>query len=605
MTTLRDQSKPILYGLVVLFILAMGNFGNVFSSTNPNRGTSEFCDPNLFIACSDDGKISVTVDNFNQRFNSNIDYYLSLVTQPIRINDQDVLTGAFDKQLDTLNAKAQLYRIMISDQVKDKFINELNLAPQKNYSDEMIDYIRNYPNANRNFKSELESYNLFIVDSVFNIEMYEAAVNNGTIDDLINQGFEINNPQEARFYNSRGATRWNNWLASMKKGIGSNRLNSILEATQSLSNLELEEQFILENSSFDFDYITFDLNSIADIEISEKELNEYYNKVKDDINYDLKIDKKRTIEFVKWNTTNFDSETKDSIKKLAKDFRRNARRNSFESALESNNNYTLYRKVELTNDFGTSKSGLGSQILDADSSKTALYNLIGAGRKIINFAFNNDIGEIKLIDIESDRKNDSLNDIGVFRIESEKNDGYVTLEDNSLKERLTNELIFMKKIELAKVEFNSLINSYNKYIEEEGYDNLTVEDLKEFDPLDQWINGEEGISDKLLLRNYIGSINNFTTSFINISLRDLDSSEERIKASLLTSNKGMNYDIFAVDNDNICIIRLNDIPDSPSNIDIIEYKKSELQRLSNSRINLFVKDQEVTSNVKDNRTLVY
>ena len=112
----------------------------------------------------------------------------------------------------------------------------------------------------------------------------------------------------------------------MKRQIASTRFNYILGATQSLSNLELEEQFILQNSSFDFDYLTFDLNSIDDIEISDEELNEYYNKVKDDINYDLKIDNKRTIEFVKWNSTNLDSEAKDSIKKLAKDFRRNARR---------------------------------------------------------------------------------------------------------------------------------------------------------------------------------------------------------------------------------------------------------------------------------------
>lgn len=598
MTTLRDQSKPILYGLVVLFILAMGNFGNVFSSTNPNRGTSEFCDPNLFVACSDDGKISISVDNFNQRFNSNIDFWLNQVTFNSQFN-------AIDKQLDTLNAKGRVYNSLLNEQINNKFISELNLSPQKNYSDEMMNFIRNYPNFNSTYKLELESYNLFIVDSAFNQEQYEAAVNDGTIDDKINENFELNNPQQAQLLYTRGTTRWNNWVSTMKRQIASTRFNYILGATQSLSNLELEEQFILQNSSFDFDYLTFDLNSIDDIKISDEELNEYYNKVKDDINYDLKIDNKRTIEFVKWNSTNLDSEAKDSIKKLAKDFRRNARRNSFKSALESDNNYTIYRKVELSNDFSTSKSGLASQILDADSTETALYNLIGAGRAIINFAFNNDIGEIKLIDIESDRENDSIDDIGVFHIESEENDGYLTLEDSNVKERLTNELIFMKKIELAKDEFNSLIDNYNKYIKEEGYDNLTEDDLKDFDPLDQWINGEEGISDKLLLRNYVGSINDFTTSFININLRDLFSTEEKIKASLLTSNKGMNYDIFAVDNDNICIIRLNTSPENPSESDINEYKKSELDRLSNSRVNLFIQDQKETSNVKDNRSLVY
>ena len=190
MTTLRDQSKPILYGLVVLFILAMGNFGNVFSSTNPNRGTSEFCDPNLFVACSDDGKISISVDNFNQRFNSNIDFWLNQATFNSQFN-------AIDKQLDTLNAKGRVYNSLLNEQINNKFISELNLSPQKNYSDEMMNFIRNYPNFNSTYKLELESYNLFIVDSAFNQEQYEAAVNNGTIDDKINENFELNNPQQA------------------------------------------------------------------------------------------------------------------------------------------------------------------------------------------------------------------------------------------------------------------------------------------------------------------------------------------------------------------------------------------------------------------------
>jgi len=186
MTTLRDQSKPILYGLVVLFILAMGNFGNVFSSTNPNRGTSEFCDPNLFVACSDDGKISISLENFNQRFNSNIDFWLSQAT----FNSQ---FSAIDKQLDTLNAKSRVYNSLLNEQINNKFISELNLSPQKNYSDEMMSFIKNYPNFNSTYKLELESYNLFMVDSVFNQEQYELAVDNGTIDDIINENFELNN----------------------------------------------------------------------------------------------------------------------------------------------------------------------------------------------------------------------------------------------------------------------------------------------------------------------------------------------------------------------------------------------------------------------------
>ena len=63
--------------MVVLFILAMGGFGDIFSSTNPNRGNSDVCNPELYIACSDDENISITVEEFNRRFNSNVDYWIN------------------------------------------------------------------------------------------------------------------------------------------------------------------------------------------------------------------------------------------------------------------------------------------------------------------------------------------------------------------------------------------------------------------------------------------------------------------------------------------------------------------------------------------------
>lgn len=67
----------------------------------------------------------------------------------------------------------------------------------------------------------------------------------------------------------------------------------------------------------------------------------------------------------------------------------------------------------------------------------------------------------------------------------------------------------------------------------------------------------------------------------------------------------MNYQIFAIDNDNIAVIRLNNIPDLPSIDEIENYKNSELERLARSQSNLFLQDQKETANIKDNRTLVY
>ena len=82
MSTLRDQSKPLLYGLIVLFVLAMGNFASIFSSANPNSGNSENCDPTIFVACSDDDNIVVTKDEYYSRYNSSIAVSYTHLTLP-------------------------------------------------------------------------------------------------------------------------------------------------------------------------------------------------------------------------------------------------------------------------------------------------------------------------------------------------------------------------------------------------------------------------------------------------------------------------------------------------------------------------------------------
>ena len=155
MTTLRDQSKPVLYALVVLFILAMGNFGNIFSSANPNRGDGDTCDPELFIACSDDENISITVEEFNRRFENDVDFWIRQATFNSQFN-------AIDKQLDTLNAKDRVWNAILNERINNQFIKELELTPTENYSEGMINFIKKYPDFNSNYKTELESYGLLL-----------------------------------------------------------------------------------------------------------------------------------------------------------------------------------------------------------------------------------------------------------------------------------------------------------------------------------------------------------------------------------------------------------------------------------------------------------
>ena len=431
MSTLRDQSAPVLYGLVVLFILAMGGFGSIFSSTTSNKGNSENCDPERFVACSDDEVISITVDEYFGRYNNNPDFYHS------RANPfgPDSPYSATDQQLDTINALNQVWSILVNQKVNNKFIKDLELRSEKPnqnsaHLDEILTFIKKYPNLNSIFKLELEALDLFMVDSTFNQTLYEAAVDSGIFYNMFNNAFALTFPQQDKQIRSQGSTRWDNWFSTMQRYLASQKLNYIINSTQSLSKIELKDQLILEQGIFNFDYVTYSLENI-DVEITDEEIAEYYNSVKDDESYNLKKDKRRVVQFVKWNTTGLDETKRDSIKKLAKEFRRTARKNGFDTAVEKNNTFSLNKQITLSNEFSLSGSGLGTQTQNSDGTSAPFYNIIGAGRKIIEFAFTNDIGEVQLININSDRKNNKgFNDIGVFYIKEELPEGFQRVEKN-------------------------------------------------------------------------------------------------------------------------------------------------------------------------------
>ena len=596
MSTLRDQSKPLLYGLIVLFVLAMGNFANIFSSANPNSGDSENCDPTIFVACSDDDNIIVTKDEYYARYNNSIDYFHNQVTFGSQYN-------ATDRQLDTLNALNAVWNSIINEKVMNKYINDLDLISY-NPSPEMVVFIKNYPNFNSTFKSELELYKMFIVDSVFNQEQYEESVEMGSIDEMINASFRNNYPEQASILDNRGTNRWNNWFATMKRQIANIKLNYIINATQSLSNLELSDQLLIDSSIFNFDYLTYSISDANDISITDEEINSYFNEIKNDESYVSQESDKRTIQFVKWNLSDLNSTEKDSIQKLAKKFRKDARKYGFKETMKNNTSFNVYAEVALANDFSLSKSGLSTQISTTDSTKSALYNVIGAGREIIKFVFANEIGQIKLLNINSDRANNGFNDIGVFYIKNELAGDDLTLEETGIKNRLENELSFKKKYDNAKPNFEVIIQKYEQYLIDEGYENLSDADLNDFDPLDQWVNGSEEAQEKILFRTHNGSINEFLSSFINTSLRKTLFDDNDLKGFLLSLNEGLNYTIKAIDNDNLMIIRMNKKPTITID-EINAYKKNELTRLVNSQSGLFLEAQKESANIKDNRTLIY
>tara|TARA_X000001036_G_scaffold100180_1_gene93348 strand:- start:5945 stop:7747 length:1803 start_codon:yes stop_codon:yes gene_type:complete len=598
MSTLRDQSAPVLYGLVVLFILAMGGFGSIFSSTSSDRGNSENCDPERFVACSDNQNISITVEEYFRRYNNNPGFFHNRAN-PFGPNSP---YSATDQQLDTINALNQVWSSLINEKVNSQFVSDLELVsedPNENspHLEEILAFIKNYPNFNPTYKAELEILGLFMVDSTFNQVLYEASVDNGILYSKLNDAFALTFPQQDLQIKTQGSSRWNNWFSTMKRQLANVKLNYIINSTQSLSELELKDQLLLEQGIYNLDYLTYSLSDI-EVEITDNEIQDYYNSIKDDESYNLKKDTRRVVQFVKWNMNDLNENEKDSIKKLAKDFRKSARRNGFDTAVEKNNTYSLSKEITLSNEFSLSGSGLGTQTKKLDGSSAPFYNIIGAGRKIIEFAFTNDIGEIKLLNINSDRKTNGFNDIGIFHIKEELSEGYIPLEESGIKDRLEKELTYAKKCELAKVEFNSMLNNYSDFLSD-----LSQEDIDSFDPLSYWLENDEAASKNILIRNHKGSINDFLLSFINTDLRNTLISIPELKGFLLTLDEGLDFTMNPIDNESIVLFRVNELPDENS-MDLSLYKSNELEKLKNTQSSLFLEDQKETANIKDNRTQV-
>ena len=599
MSTLRDQSAPVLYGLVVLFILAMGGFGSIFSSTSSSKGNSENCDSERFVACSDNENISITIEEYFRRYNNNPDFYHNRAN-PFGANSP---YSATDQQLDTINALNQVWSVVINEKITNEFITDLNLKtidPTENspHLDEILAFIKNYPNYNSTFKTELEAYGLFMVDSVFNQTLYETCVDDGTLYNKINESFALNFPQQDLQLKNLGTTRWNNWFSTIKRQLATTKLNYIINSTQSLSELELKDQLILEQGSFNFDYLTFDMSNI-EVNVSDEEINQHFEKIKLDDKYNLKTTDKKMVEFVKWNMKGLDDNQRDSIKKLAKDFRRSARKNGFNKACETNNNYSIRKEIALSNEFSLSGSGLGTQTKNSDGSNVPFYNLIGAGRKIIEFAFSNKLGEIKLINIVSDRKNDKgFNDIGVFHIKEDLPSGYLTLEESGMKDKIRKELSYQKKYDVAKKQFEEMLSTYKEFLSD-----LTKEDIESFDPLSYWLENDENASSKILFRTHKGSINDFLQSFIGTDLRNSMITLPELKANLLSMSEGLNFNVYPIDNQNVAMFRINEIPNLDL-LDLSEYKNNEITRLANTQSSLFLEDQKESSNIKDNRNLI-
>ncbi len=674
MSTLRNRSKPLMFGLAFIFIFFMtGLFQLVISDETQNTN-------NNYIASSDkETFLNITEEQYFDRYERSKDFW----HQRANPFGPDSPYSAIDKQLDTINAKMQVWAPMINDRIYKDFIQDLELIPPTdldNYKnwDQIRVFVKNYPTNNPTFKQELEALRLYDAATdtfyTFSQELYEKAVDDLSIETDMDKAWKIYNIElydlmyavrdaDGNFSIKNGektyrGSRWTDWFSTMLNNIAEQKFRHIINSTLSMSSLELKDQMILEKEVFDFDYLTLSMKDI-EVEVTDKEIEEYYNSIKDDPSYNLKANPKKVVEFVKWdiitlneiktnyleinpdfetdlitlglyidknsnvnqtlykqavtketleqdykdaysgNETNVNSwddwveemmiyqdEERESAEELAGDFEEKAKK-GWNNAIDNDDTHSLHLEIELSNEFSMSESGLGEQVTDSDDVKKPLYNVIGAGRKIIEFAFKNDVGTIKQISIDSDRSNGTgFNDIGVFYIKEKISNKYLSLDESGKKNQLRNELEYKQRNEIAKKIFEETLNQYSS----EEFES------SDFDLLAYLAENDEN----LLIMNHNGTINNFVNSLINTNLRNSLMNSDELKGFMISLDEGFNYTIIPIDNENVAVFKINSKPDT-ENLLVEDYKKTEQTRLQNTQMTLFLEDQKESANITDNR----
>ena len=146
MSDIRNQQAPIIYTLAVLFILFMTGLSGLFDGSRTGENRNIGCNPEIYIACSDEGNFNIRVDEYYQRYYNSQDFF-HLRANPFGANSP---YSATDMQLDTINALNQVWSVIINERIVNKFISDLELTPttQLNYKnwDELRPIIKNYHN---------------------------------------------------------------------------------------------------------------------------------------------------------------------------------------------------------------------------------------------------------------------------------------------------------------------------------------------------------------------------------------------------------------------------------------------------------------------------
>ena len=393
MSKLREQQKWILWTLLFFFVASM-TVGGLVGGANIVSSIQSFfgkVDTRYYV-----GKVG------NEPIP--ISYYLS--ERQIQLNRMRNQGRSIDSRAQQ-NAGDFAWNNIIERVIKDNKIEEFNLKVQ---DDEIYNFLLLSPPPA--FQDNLKTLGLFTdEENNFNLDEYQTSVRNGLLPDTTQNLLVV----------------WENYLRTY---LADRKLQNVYNNTISISDYEVKDDYILNNTEYTLNILNIKSNSIADdlITISDEEILLQYDKDKES---KYKQEESITLQYKLWkniNSTDIDSldiiDMQDSLLQLSIDFASEAQLSTFSEALEMFEE-TVTDTINVTENF-TNNSGIPFQM--------------GVVRQAVRFAFDNSTGS-------TSDSYQTDNGLAVFNILGKNKSTYTELNEvkNSIERTLKRE----KKLDYA------------------------------------------------------------------------------------------------------------------------------------------------------------
>tara|TARA_Y100001970_G_C14230291_1_gene858176 strand:+ start:85 stop:1629 length:1545 start_codon:yes stop_codon:yes gene_type:complete len=493
MTSLRERSHLILWTLLFFFIASMTVGGlvggaNILTVLTGKKNTA------LYVGTIDGESITRREFEYERQIQLN-----RTINQGGTVNEQTMI-----------NAGNNAWNTIIDNYIKEKKIKEMNLTV---HSDEVYDFLLQTPPPT--FQTNITDAGFFVDDEgKFDLTSYQEAVQVGNIPSELENLLVL----------------WENYL---KTWLADRKLRTMYNSLASITDDEVLDDYYKKNINATIDYIYVNPNDIPDsiISISEQELEDEYNNLKEE---KYKVDETIDVSYVIYSLPEQNEDSliysieKDSIMNQAFLFSDESKYSNFTDAVSM---YNLSVEDTLT-------------LSQALSGNSGIPFNMGNSRKVIRFAFDNEINA-------TSEPFEMKNGIAVFNIIRKNSSSYKDFDDvkESIKRTLVRDL---KKDKAKEILSNNITsNDWGNTSNNNEYVNYLSDQTSTLSGSFTSIGRSSQLEGALFSTNK-GEISNLVetpSSFLYLKIKnkdefnqeDFNEKADEIRTQLLSSKKNRGY----------------------------------------------------------------